>query len=209
MHRSFMSSQARPVRRTLTHLGAAIGAGLLTLLIVSETADAQASTPRRLQFWTTVAAFVPTGANSHVLKNGSAFGSSVSFALTPTVSLTGSFLKASSKEESIAADGIDVYQYDIGAEAGTVVIGNASWRLRSFLGAGIGGRSYNYQDLDIAAQHNLSSYAAVGTQLQVGRLGWRIQARDYVSGFKGLSGELGSSATRNDLMFSSGFSVAF
>ena len=42
----------------------------------------------------------------------------------------------------------------------------------------------------------------------MGRFGWRVEVRNYIAGFKGLSGELESRA-RNDLSISSGMAVRF
>jgi hypothetical protein len=195
--------------KTTAHAAAvAAGAALLTLLVTGEAHSQDA--PRRLHMFTTVGAFVPTGANSHVLRGAPALGSQMTFALNPTVSLTGSFTRASSEEESAAADGVDVYQYDIGAEAGKVVARFGTWQLRSFVGAGFGGRSYNYKDISAPAEHTIAGYGAAGAQMQMGRLAFRLEARDYVSGYKGLSaGQYGSSETRNDVMLKSGVSFGF
>ena len=188
---------------------AAAGAALLTLLVTSE-AHGQEMQEKRLHMFTTVGAFVPTGANSHVLRGAPALGSQVSFALTPTVALTGSFTRASSEEESVAADGVDVFQYDVGAEAGKVVARFGAWQLRSFIGAGFGGRSYNYKDISAPAEHTIAGYGAAGAQMQMGRLAFRLEARDYISGYKGLwAGQYASSETRNDVMLKSGFSFGF
>jgi hypothetical protein len=44
----------------------------------------------------------------------------------------------------------------------------------------------------------------VGGELGVGRVGVRLEVRDYVTGFKPLAG-IGTSATRNDVMMMLGF----
>lgn len=50
---------------------------------------------------------------------------------------------------------------------------------------------------------------AFRTQLSMGRFGWRVEVRDYLSGFKGLNGELTERESRNDFMITSGLSVRF
>jgi hypothetical protein len=188
---------------------AAIGTVLLILTVVSETAGAQQSILSRFQTRTTVGAFIPTGAHGNLFDAGPAFGSQVSFKVNETFSIVGAFLRSSSEEESPTSDEVDIYQYDIGAEAGTSVMGSARWHLRPYIGVGIGGRSYNYADITGEAQHNLAGYASAGAQLQLGRAGIRLEARDYVSNFKGLSGEYESGKTRNDLMVTTGLSIGF
>ena len=72
-----------------------------------------------------------------------------------------------------------------------------------FAGAGAGGRSYNYRNLDVDATHNLAAYGSVGGELGVGRVHVRLEARDYVAGFKPLSGG-GASRTGNDVVVMAG-----
>jgi hypothetical protein len=189
-------------------LAVAAGTALLILTVVSEAADAQ-SIMKRFQSRSTVGAFVPLGAQGDLLDAGPVFGSQLSFAINPTVSIVGAFAMSSSEEASATADEVDIYQYDIGAEVGKTLEAGARWRFRPYVGAGIGGRTYNYKDISGPAQHNLAGYGAAGALLMFGRAGIRLEARDYVSGFKGLSGEYESSKTRNDLMITTGLAFGF
>jgi hypothetical protein len=72
-----------------------------------------------------------------------------------------------------------------------------------FAGLGAGGRSYNYRKLDVDATHNLAAYASAGGELGYRRLRLRLEARDYVAGFKPLAGQ-GSSRTGNDIVVMAG-----
>jgi hypothetical protein len=189
-------------------IAVAAGTALLILTIVSEVADAQ-SIMKRFQTRSTVGAFVPMGAHGDLLDAGPVFGSQVAFAIHPNVSIVGAFSMSSAKEESATADEVDIYQYDVGAEVGKTILGGGRWRFRPYVGAGIGGRSYNYQDISGPAQHNLAGYASAGALVMFGRAGIRLEARDYVSGFKGLAGEYESSKTRNDLMITTGLAFGF
>lgn len=56
-----------------------------------------------------------------------------------------------------------------------------------------------YRNLDVAATHNLATYASVGTEVGVGRARLRFEARDGVGQFKPLRG-VGDSFTRNDVV---------
>jgi hypothetical protein len=189
-------------------IAVAAGTALLILTVVSEAADAQ-SIMKRFQSRSTVGAFIPMGAQGDVLDAGPVFGSQLSFAINPNVSIVGAFSMSSSKEESPTADDVDIYQYDIGAEVGKTIPAGERLRFRPYVGAGIGGRSYNYKDISGTAQHNLAGYGSAGAILMFGRVGVRLEARDYVSGFKGLSGEYESSKTRNDLMLTTGLAFGF
>ena len=85
--------------------------------------------------------------------------------------------------------------------------------LRPFVGFGVGGRSFGYRDREPRPQHDLTGYTALGGQLRLGRVGtrrvdMRVEARGYVTGFKGLTGELSRSKTRNDVTIAAGLAVA-
>jgi hypothetical protein len=68
-----------------------------------------------------------------------------------------------------------------------------------FAGVGAGARSYNYRKLDVDATHNLAAYGAVGGELGMGRVGLRLEARNYATGFRPLVG-VGKSDMRNDVV---------
>jgi hypothetical protein len=61
-------------------------------------------------------------------------------------------------------------------------------------------RSYNYRSLDVDATHNLSGYATLGGEFAAGRAGLRLEARNYMSGYKPLMGA-GKSDTHSDIVF--------
>lgn len=96
----------------------------------------------------------------------------------------------------------------MGAEAGFDKQLTAAMKVRPFLGLGMGGRAYDYDDRESPSEYNVAGYGAGGAELMMGRFGWRVEVRNYIAGFKGLSGELESRA-RNDLSISSGMAVRF
>ena len=56
---------------------------------------------------------------------------------------------------------------------------------------------------NVDATHNLSAYGSVGGEVGVRRVRVRIEARDYVSGFKPLAGQ-GAARTGNDVVVMAG-----
>jgi hypothetical protein len=78
--------------------------------------------------------------------------------------------------------------------------------LSTFLGAGVGGRSYNYRGLEFDATHNAAAYGTVGGEAGLGRVRLRLDVRDYIAGFKPLDG-IGISSTHNDVVAM--FAVSF
>ena len=69
-----------------------------------------------------------------------------------------------------------------------------------FAGLGAGARTYNYRSLDVDATHNVAAYASVGTELGFGKVHVRLEARDYVAGFRPLDG-IGEATVGNDVVF--------
>jgi hypothetical protein len=78
--------------------------------------------------------------------------------------------------------------------------------LRVFAGLGAGGRTYNYRSLDVDATHNLAGYGGIGGELGVKRVRMRVEARDYVTGFRPLNGP-GKGDTRNDVAVMAGVRI--
>jgi len=155
------------------------------------------------------AAFVPTGAQSNTLESGFGAGLLGAYAFNRHLSAVGRFAYSSTEDRSTANEDVNVFTYDIGAEAGTEKQLTTALRIRPFLGLGFGGRAYDFDDRESESQFDVTGYGSGGAELMMGRFGWRVELRNYVSGFKGLSGELDSRQARNDLSISSGMTVRF
>ena len=214
-----LSASVRPVPPRATHpsLTHAVLAtvGTLGLLLAplhttrAQSADAPSST-RQASRWDlrfTSGALVPTGNQRNVLKDAQASAVQLSWLVLPSLAVTGSFGWARSRDlASVGTPKLDVFTSDMGVEARS-----AKWfagravTLMPFAGLGVGARSYNYRKLDVDATNNLAGYVAVGGEVAVGRVGLRLEARDYATGFKPLVGA-GTSATRNDVLIMAGLS---
>ena len=68
-------------------------------------------------------------------------------------------------------------------------------------------QSYKYRSLDVNATHNLAGYGTIGGETGVRRVRLRLKVRDYVVGFKPLSG-IGESKAHNDVVFMAALSFA-
>lgn len=174
----------------------------LALLIASaSSAAAQTSINRKWELRFTSGAFVPTGEQRSTVKDAHVSAAQLSWVVRPSLAITGTFGWARSRDLSTTdTPKLDVFTADLGVE----------WRMdtwhagrgltfRPLVGLGGGMRSYNYRTLDVDATHNLAGYAAAGGELGVGRVGLRLEVRDYVSGFKPLMGG-GKSTVRNDVV---------
>jgi hypothetical protein len=187
-----------PPRSGRTTLVAVTAIGALAFMLpFARAASAQAndSPARTWEVRVSSGSFVPTGDQQFS-------AAQVSRVMSPSLAITGTFGWARSRD--LATSGtpkLDVFTTDLGVEFRTPTwfAGRAA-SFSPFAGLGAGARSYNSRKLDVAATHNLAGYGAFGGELGVGRLGLRLEARNYVTGFKPLAGT-GVSATRNDIVY--------
>jgi len=201
-HRTPRSSRLAIARASLT---AAATLGLL--LITARAAAAQSPTPpsKRWDVLFTGGAFVPAGDQRNVLKDAQASAVQLSWLVRPSLAITGSFGWARSRDRILVnTPKLDVFTSDVGMEyrAPQLFAGHFV-TFSPFAGVGGGARSYNYRKLDVDATHNLAGYGAIGGELGIGRVGLRVEVRDYATGFKPLNGT-GASATRNDVSIMAG-----
>jgi hypothetical protein len=192
---------SRSSRLTRTAVAAVGTLGLLlssTHTAAAQTSDRQASA-WELRF--TSGAFIPAGSQRNFLKDAQMDAAQLSWVLRPSLAVTGTFGWARTRDLATADDPkLDAFTYDLGVEARAheLFAGHAV-TLSPFVGAGAGARSYNYRKLDIDATHNLAGYGAAGGELGMGRVGLRLEVRDYATGFRPLAGA-GKSDTRNDVV---------
>jgi hypothetical protein len=179
---------------------------ILSLIVAAVKLNAQDVGPRSA-IRPFVGAYVPTGDQRDFLKDAVIVGAQASWTVTPKIALTGSFGWAPSKDKITAGDQtIDAFQYDVGIEARSGQLNIA--QLTPFIGAGVGGRTYSYRDLNVDSKTNFDGYGALGFDLGLGPIGLRIEGRDYVSRFQPLTGG-GETKTRNDVALVAGVGVRF
>jgi hypothetical protein len=185
------SSAARGVRLAIAALG------LLTA--TATTVEAQTSPTKRWDLIVPSGMVVPTGAQRDAIKRANVTAVQISYAVAPAVAITGTVGWARSRDvASVDEPKLDVFTYDLGAEVSAPRMGSGI-SFSPFAGVGLGARSYNYRSLHVDATHNPAAYASVGGELGKGRVSLRLEARDYVTGFKPLDGRTGTDA-RNDVV---------
>src|SRR5918992_1411401 len=189
-------------------LAAAGAFGMLAAAIQPAAAQSAPSAPKAHTGWNFLVSsgtLVPTGVQRHAIKRSNLTTAQLSYVVHPSLAVMTTLGWARSRDVASVNDPkLDVFTYDLGAEvraprwlAGDVM------SFSPFAGVGAGVRSYNYRSLEIDATHNLAAYASAGGEIGIGRVHLRIEARDYVTGFKPLDG-VGAADTRNDVVLVAG-----
>ena len=145
------------------------------------------------------------GTQPNVIKGADYTAAQLAYILRPNLAITGSLGWARSRDISATASPkLDIFTYDIGAEAradkrslGSGIVFNP------FLGMGAGARSYSYRDLPISTTHDPAGYVSAGGEFGYHRIRVRLEVRDYVTGFKPLNGA-GGTELRNDMTVMAG-----
>lgn len=182
---------------------AAVGVTSAATILSAQTTDSARA--GRWELLATTGAVVPTGAQRNAIKSGNMSGAQLTYVVRPALAVTAMVGWARTRDiASIDDPKLDAFTYDLGAEVRSSRwnVGKAT-TLRTFAGAGAGARSYNYRSLDVDATHNVAAYGSVGGEVGYRRVQLRLEARDYVTGFKPLAGP-GTSDTRNDVVIMGG-----
>ena len=194
-----------------TVVTAALGCSIVAAASLSaQTIDSSAA-PAKQARWELVVpsgAMIPTGAQRDAVKRGNMNAVQITYVAQPSLAIVSTFGWARSKDVATAGSPkLDVFTYDIGGELRAPRwIATETMFLSPFAGLGAGGRSYNYRKLDVDATNNLAAYASAGAEVGMHRLRLRLEARDYVAGFKPLAGA-GTSRTGNDVVVMVGLRV--
>ena len=190
-----------------------VAAAVFALSSVTALSSANAQnvvSSRGFEFRPYAGAYIPTGDQRDLLEDAVLVGAQASYRILPQLAVTGTFGWSPSKDRiSVGNEKLDLYQYDIGAELRAPSwFTSGAWDFTPFAGLGVGGRTYDYRDLDdVDAKTNVAGFGVIGGELGFGRTGLRVEARDYVSQFKPFTG--GDSKTRNDVTVAAGLTVRF
>lgn len=186
------------VTRTAFNLAAAVG---LLSFGYSDVVAQDSARARTLEFRIPGGVLIATGAQRDQLKDAQLTAAQLSWVVRPRLAITGTFGWARSRDiASAGAPKLDVFTSDVGLETRTT-----EWHadrpvsLSLFAGLGAGARTYNYRKLDVDATNNIAGYVGLGGEIGMGRVGARLEARNYSAGFKPLVGA-GKSEARTDVV---------
>ena len=175
------------------------GLVMATLVAGIATSAAAAFIPELRPF---AGAFIPTGTQRDDLADALFVGGQGGVEVTPNFHLIGTVGYGARR----TTKDVSLWQYDAGVETFRPWDLSDRWQLKPFLGAGLGGRTYVDGARGDHSETVFSAYAALGTELQMERLAFRIEGRDYLTRFKGLDGNM-PAENRNDVTVMSGLSI--
>lgn len=189
---------------------------LAAILLAASTTAARAqpalerpSVRSRIELLVSSGALLPTGEQRNALGRANMTIAQLAFAARPYLAVTTSAGWARSRDLTTAdSPRLDVFTYDAGLELrADKWLSGRTLTFTPFAGAGAGGRSYNHRRLELDATHNLAAYGSAGGELGYRRVRFRLEARDYLTGFKPLAGG-GTSTRRNDVTVMAGLRIA-
>lgn len=147
--------------------------------------------------------FLPVGASREDFKRAATVGAQVAVEANRYWHGVASLAYTPAHNKFFDRDRTEIWQYDVGAELNAVHDMGWGWFFRPFIGAGAGGRSYNYRQAAAETTHCLAGYGAAGAELQYSVLAFRAEARDYLACYE--SPITGKKRTRNDVGLTFGF----
>ena len=189
-------------------IAAALGSTAAIAPLSAQATTETQTTPEHKPGWELLVSsgvVVPTGAQRTRVAQGKLTAAQVSYVVRPSIAVTASLGWARTRDIATVNDPkLDAFTYDVGAEfRASKLIGGSAISLSPFAGIGAGGRSYNYRSLSAPATSNVAGYGSVGGELGVGRIRLRVEARDYLTGFRPLAGE-GAARSGNDVVLMGG-----
>jgi hypothetical protein len=151
-----------------------------------------------------VGAFIPTGDQAGVLDGAVLTGAQVAVEAADMLHIVGTFaFTGPNFDKQVVTSGhMHVFQFDVGGELFRSMDISNDWMLRPFVGAGVGMRRYDPTVQGITKNYP-AGYGALGGEFQMHKIALRFEARDYLSRFKGLSGN-DPATTRNEVALTAG-----
>lgn len=195
-----------PVQNSLRTLLLAVA--VTSLPMVAE-GQSSAKSPSKWEFLVASGKMLPTGDQRDALNQGDHTSAQLAYFMHPAVAVTSNIGWTRSRNNSVATTPhLNVFMADVGSE-----VRIPRWMMRDgvtvspFGGAGLGVRSYSARSVSSKARNNAAAYVSVGSEIGTRRVRVRLEARDYVTGFKSFEG-VGTRVARNDVVIMAGLRLS-
>jgi hypothetical protein len=154
-----------------------------------------------------VGAFVPTGAQRDDFNDALLVGTQLALETSDRFHVVGTFAFTGPDFNNPTQNSghMHIYQVDIGGELFRNVDFSSDWKFRPFLGVGAGVRRYDPTETGDSKNYP-AGYGALGAEFQLNQFALRFETRDYLTQFKGVTGNE-STSTRNEVVFSAGLAL--
>jgi hypothetical protein len=171
---------------------------IVAALVAASSAIAQQTSWSGPEIRPFIGAYLPAGAIRTDFKSATMVGAQGAYEPTRHLHVIGTigWAHGHSRAATLTSDGVSIWQYDLGLEFNIDRPMKNDWKFQPFLGAGAGGRTYDYKASSASTSSCVSGYAATGAQLQRSALAWRFEGRDYLSCYE--SPLTGKERVRND-----------
>ncbi len=133
-----------------------------------------------------IGVYMPIGGLNSQLKPAATLGAQYAYEMAHNFHVLASvgWTHGHSRLPSLSEDLVRIWQYDAGAEVNRVRKIGATWMFRPFVGAGVGGRTYDYKADGVVRNYCAAGYASTGAELQRVLLAWRLEARGYLTCYR-------------------------
>lgn len=151
-----------------------------------------------------VGALIPTGDQGGVFDVALLGGAQVAVEAADMLHVVGTVGFSGPKFDNAAVSSghMHIFQIDVGGELFRSVEFNNDWLFRPFLGLGAGVRRYDPTAAGPSKNYP-AGYGSLGAEFQLNRIALRFEARDYLTRFKGLTGN-DPASTRNEVALTAG-----
>ncbi|HEY4303240.1 MAG TPA: hypothetical protein VGM82_02130 [Gemmatimonadaceae bacterium] len=171
----------------------------------AQSASGEAS---RWEFLVSSGKLIPTGAQRATLDAGNHTAAQLAYAFMPSFALTSSLGWARTHDLATTdAPHLNVFMFDVGSELRVPrQADSGGMKVNPFAGAGAGMRSYSARSVAGSARRNVAAYLSAGSEIGTERYRLRLEARDYVSGFRAFNGQ-SATVARNDVVVMVGLRI--
>jgi hypothetical protein len=178
-----------------------LGVVAVLAAVASTPALAQQMAPARpFEVAPFVGGLIATGHQKQLFDDTVLTGLTLSYDVNPYMAVVGSVAWAPTETKKLPVnDDVDLFQYDLGLQGQYRFHLANGLTLKPFAGAGLGGRTYSFRDLDVDNETDFVGYVALGAGAEYRKLSVSLTARDFISAFDGIGSAEDDASAHNEI----------